>query len=741
MSLGGEVAGQQVGQITEIAEKMKHAYMLHADESMLATFAVSFSYLLQAEYETIKREVAVVVVELIQSVLERLNQQLKDDQDIYEKLLATSASESSQTKAKSKKKKNSKKARAHSKEAADAEYGLRVSLSRLSCLISYVNVGEFLPSTVAAHANASDDTDGDHAIAEGGGDSSAAARLGAVIATILNLIERRTRGILLLDDEFRNPDTIRLSLMVVYHHLLWLAAPIVARSDESVDMSDEHSDRLRADLEHVVRARINLEDALMFILDMHLEKSSRESLSQGNDQPQPTMEIKEIEFEDDEVRLFVRTVQHLAFITFCDARCLFVEKMRDFVPPYDVLQWQVPKTLVLLTQMHFENEMETSLAPPPEEEDEAEDLAAAEERQAQRDAWEADRKKKAELLAALGRVALCNPSSKRQAAAILGHFTTDDKMTLDVIKEFSKQVKADAPVRYLEIQMTSLRRVFSSLLSWKEELVALDASSAKDPKASKEDSELREELLETIESTNAELHELSKKFSRSLGVGKVAAALRAPFLRFLCEGVRYSLEAKSHFSFLEAIQPYLSHLDRSSCNQLHAYFTQTLAGVEEDIPESEDNVDESWQSVVKFRSAISHGVRKSARETRSSATGQSVSSAPPASIAEEEATHKAEGSNTEVTSVQDQSNRSPPVVPSSVSVQDKDDAGEEEVASDMQRSSPLKRPADPSEDVRHSEAHAEATAGENADAELTNSGADKDQGSMRTSQSKRRRRS
>lgn len=665
LSLRGDVVGQYIGQITEIAEKMKHAYLLHSNEAMLGTFAVSFSHLLEADYETVKREVAVVIHELIQAILDRLSQQLDEDEIVVEKLAADAVDEASETpanqiskKSKKKKKKAKKTARTSSKEAADVEFGLRISLCRLSCLMSYVNIGEYLPSTIASSTASTAEPSGAATAADTSvpvtdasheGTAAPSSRMNEAISAIVKLITRRTQAVLRLGEEFRHPDTFRHALMVVYHHLLWLTAPVFARpeselSDIALAGDGSAVDRVVAEIDRVIQGRALLEEALESVLNMHLEPSSRESIGTESS------ELKEIEFENEETLMFVRTAQHLAFITFCDARCLFVEKMQSFLPPFDALQWRVPKALVILAQMHFESEMETTFAPYPDDEtsgnnenEDQEDPLSAEEKQARKKAWEDEQKQKAELLAALGRAALCNPSNKRQAAAVLAYFTSEDKTALEVIKEFSKQVKADAPVRYLEIQMTALRRAYNALLGWKEELAALEVDTSGEEAIQEE----IEELNDTIETSALELEDLAKRLSRSLGVGKIAASLRASFLRFLCEGVRYSLERKSHFGFLASMRPFLSHLDRASTRQLHGYFEQSLEALEkrgvvrssgDDGDDSGD--DEEWRLVSAFQATISVGaadrvggaqLRKERPSSRSS-----VSAIASASIAEQD---------------------------------------------------------------------------------------------------------
>lgn len=623
LSLRGDVVGQHIGQITEIAEKIKRAYLLHSDEALLGTFAVSFSHLLQAEYETVQREVAVVVHELVQSILDRLNQQLEEDPNVIEKLVEEASAEvNASSKSKAKVKKRGKKKASGSKEVADAEYNLRISLCRLASLMSYVNIREYLPSSIssitstkaAATTTASSKSPSLASDAEEASEEKAiaervvpASRLNTIVSEIVRLIQRRAQAFLKLGDDFRHPETFKHALMVVYHHVLWLTVPIFTQSEaemsDSAMMDAESTSRLATSIQRAVLAREHLEECLVSILSMHLEPASREQLDEGQS------EMKEIEFEDEDALMFVRAVQHLAFITFCDARCLFVEKLQSFPPPFDALQWNVPEQLVLLAQSHFENEMETTYAPHPDEaapgnEDEDENSAlSADEKRSRKRAWDEEQKQKAELLAALGRVALCNPNNKHQAASVLARFTSNDVATQDVIKQFSKQVKSEAPVRYLEIQMTALRRPYSGLIAWKEELAALEAST---PDAAED----IDELAETIESTNAELEDLAKRFAKSMGVGKVTAALRAPFLRFLCEGVRYSLERKSNFAFLTAMRPYISHLDRPTMRQLHGYFEQALEALEKRGVVRESNDDDEgdeWRIVTEFETAISAG--------------------------------------------------------------------------------------------------------------------------------------
>ncbi|RLN53184.1 hypothetical protein BBJ29_001720 [Phytophthora kernoviae] len=318
-----------------------------------------------------------------------------------------------------------------------------------------------------------------------------------------------------------------------------------------------------------------------------LKHAAEQRENEESNGPEPASSMEELVFEDDSVASYVKEAQRFAFLTFCDARCLFVEKFQGAMPPYNAMEWTLPKVLVLLTQRHFENEMEEADEEEPEfEDDGAEDnLATGEKADAIR-AWDEKQQQKAELLVALCRVSLCNPSKKQQAAVVLQHFTSSGKSSVEVVKAFGKRVKTDAPVRYLEIQMTALRQMFNVLLIWKQDL----EEATRNENHTAEEVLEQDDLKEKVERCEQEMKELAKRFSQSLGVGKIASSLRLPFLRFLREGVRYSLQQPAQFEFLEAMRGYLSHLDKPSMAQLREYFMECL-GALRDIPDDSEGLD------------------------------------------------------------------------------------------------------------------------------------------------------
>lgn len=600
LSLSADVVGPHISYVNDLLEKLKQAYMMNGGENVLLALSQAIQHLLQAEHEVVKRETEVTIREIAQEVMDQLEQSVEGDARILE---SGHDNESTATPSK-------RRAKASAKELSDVDFALRTSLTRLTCLIRYVGVREYLPSELSS-------VPGDEALhrAEDGSKRvKRVDRMAKIVARLADLIHRRTRNILQLREEFRQSDTIKHALLVLYLDLLWLTKAIFKdveernkhnlESGEQRGALNEAADRsIREQIERVLKSRTVLEDCFVSVLEMHLEKTQRsgdEDSEEKGGEAQPA-EMEEIEFENEDILTYVKEAQRAAFLTFCDTRCLFVEKFEDATPPFDALHWPLPRIMVLLTQMYFENEMETADGVEPEHEN------GVDEHQPGVGVSEADQVRKAELLAALGKVSISNPSNRRQSAAVLRYFTENAKVSVDVVKAFSRHMKNETPVRYLEVQMTALRQQFNSILALKGELLALSSS--------KDDEDSRQELQESVDVSEAQLKELAKKLSQSLGVGKIAPGLRAPFFRFLCEGVRYSLERREQFAFLEPLRSYLGHLDPSSMKQLRGYFMQLLEEMNE-TPESEDELSQEWRIVFDFQSAIS--VKKKERQVPAS---------------------------------------------------------------------------------------------------------------------------
>ncbi|KAG7394683.1 hypothetical protein PHYBOEH_004839 [Phytophthora boehmeriae] len=604
LTLKAEVIGHHSGNIKGLLEKLKLAYLVHSDEDLLTSLSLSVSHLLHTEHVSLKREAELIVRELIQEVLDKLDQLLVADAELYDTLATTG--EATPT-TRSRKTKGRKKKNPKAKEISDVEYGLRISLCRLKCLIRYLDIRKYLLSEITLSTTVADgmSTSAQHV-----------GRMDGLIAAVGDLLRRRTKTVMELDEGFRHADTIKHGLMILYSDLLWITGPIFKsiendkKRDGSSAIADEAADAeidpsIQSQIQKVCQSRAMLEEVLISILEMHLAKRQKagDDKQKEDDEinsPETAFSMEELVFEDENVASYVKEAQRFAFFTFCDARCLFVETFQDAAPPFNTMEWTLPKVLVLLTQMHFENEMEEADEEEPEfENDGEEDNGASAEKADAIRAWEERQQQKAELLVALGRVSLCNPSKKHQAAVVLQYFTSSGKSTVEVVKSFGKRVKTDAPVRYLEIQMTALRQMFNLLLMWKQDL---DETTAKENLNEEEMSE-QVELKEKVERCEQELKELARRFSQSLGVGKIAPSLRSPFLRFLREGVRYALQQPAQLEFLEAMRGYLSHLDKPSMVQLREYFMERLNALSE-IPDDSEGLDPRWRAVFDFQSSI-----------------------------------------------------------------------------------------------------------------------------------------
>ncbi|CAI5747200.1 unnamed protein product [Peronospora destructor] len=560
LSLKSEVIGHRSSHIKELLEKLKHAFLLHSDEELLSSLSLSVAHLLQTEHASLKREVEAIMHELVQEVIDKIDRLMEADLKLHD----TFATNGDDTLIMRSKRPRKTKGRPMTKEISNVEYGLRNALCRLKCLMRYLNVRRYIPPDLSHGV-----TENNHTFAPN------LQRFDRLVVAVGDLMCRRTKLVSKLEG-FRHVDTIRHGLTIIYSDLLWITSPIfkVCVEEKKRDFSDNMSEvtgtavnpSIQVQIRQICQSQSTLEEALISVLEMRLARTNKVADNEDNESETVTelqlmASMEEIEFEDENVASY------------------------DAIAPYNALDWTVPKVLILLTQIHFERVMDDA----EEEQPEFEDNAISDLKQKQQ--------RKAELLVALGRVSLCNPSKKHQAAAILQYFTSSGEPCVDVVKAFGKQVKTGAPVRYLEIQMTALRQMYSSILVWKQDIEAAEAENDDEKVLEAED------LKEKVESSKQELKELARRFSQSLGVGKIPASLRVPFFRFIREGVRYSLEQPTHFDFLETMRAYLSHLDSSSMAQLRDHFMDQLQTVR-NMPDDNEDLDPRWRVVFDFQSSI-----------------------------------------------------------------------------------------------------------------------------------------
>ncbi|TDH72076.1 hypothetical protein CCR75_003870 [Bremia lactucae] len=605
LALKSEVIGHHSSHMKELLEKLKHAFLLHADQELLISLTLSIIHFLQTEHASLKREAEVIAHELIRVVMDSIDRFLEADVKLFDEV--TNWTNGTPT-TRSKNLKGKRKKSYKSKEVSDVEYGLRIALARFSCLVKYLNIREYLFSDASFQKLGKDDSINALNLRPG--------RVDTFIIAVGDLVHRRTKSTMGLDEGFRHVDTIKHGLAIIYFDMLWTTVPVFKATDVAKNCSSSYAVHesfeanvdplIEVQIQQICRLRSTLEEALVSVLEMHLsstnEAADEEHKEDGKAcELQVMASLEKIELEDDNVKAYVREAQRFAFLTFCDARCLFVEKFQDATAPYDVLEWPLPKRLIHLTQMYFESEMDDAEEDEPKfEDEEVENVSEiTEEKSSALRMWQEKQRRKAEMLVALGRVALCNPSKKHQAAAVLQYLTSSGKPSVEVVKAFGKKVKIDAPVRYLEIQMTALRRMYASILVWKQDIEAGQASEDFNEDTSTEQKEMKEK----VRRSEQELRELAKRFSQSLGIGKIAASLRAPFLRFLCEGVRYAVSQLVHFEFLEIMRVYLPRLDSSGLAQLRDYFLEQLKTIC-DIPDDAEGLDSRWRSLFDFQALV-----------------------------------------------------------------------------------------------------------------------------------------
>ncbi|CAH0484442.1 unnamed protein product [Peronospora farinosa] len=574
LSLKSEVIGHHSSCIKELLEKLKHAFFLHSEEELLSSLSLSVAHLLQTEHVSLKREAEAIMHELVQEVIDKIDRLMEADLKLYD----TFATTGDDTLTMRSKRTRKTKGCPSTKEISNVEYAMRNALCRLKCLMRYLNVRRYIPPDLS------------YGVAEDNNTSAPnLQRFDRLVVAVGDLMCRRTKLVSKLEG-FRHVDTIKHGLTIIYSDLLWMTSPIfkICVEEKKRDFLDNVSEvtetavnpSIQFQIRQVCQSRSTLEEALISVLEMHLARTNKGADNEGKESETVTelqlmASMEEIEFKDEDVASYDATV------------------------PYNALDWTLPKVLILLTQIHFERVMDDAEEEQPELEDgmENNDHETTTKKEDAISDLEQKQQRKAELLVALGRVSLCNPSKKHQAAAILQYFTSSSEPCIDVVKAFGKQVKTDAPVRYLEIQMTALRQMFSSILVWKQEIEAAEAGNDDEKVIEAED------LMEKVESSKQELKELARRFSQSLGVGKVPASLRVPFFRFLREGVRYSLEQPTQFEFLETMRAYLSHLDSSGMAQLRDHFMDQLQSVR-DIPDDNEDLDPRWRVVFDFQSSI-----------------------------------------------------------------------------------------------------------------------------------------
>ncbi|CAM9168622.1 unnamed protein product, partial [Discosporangium mesarthrocarpum] len=223
--------------------------------------------------------------------------------------------------------------------------------------------------------------------------------------------------------------------------------------------------------------------------------------------------------------------------------------------------------------------------------------------------------------------------NRRQAAAVVGHMAHSTPEASALARCFVGKLKEYNPIRCLEVHMATLRVFYDK---W----VVSPAAAVVDGDGGDSDPEEEEERRADAEAKGlSRWVQLAQKLSLSLGVGPVAPKssragtdkdkaktdMQEAFLRFMKEGVRFSLEreeAPDRFLFLECLPPYTNKLTQRQRKALASFFDDQAsclyANVAEegrDYASSFDNgevegVPFRWMAFFSFRNHLSAGGKK-----------------------------------------------------------------------------------------------------------------------------------
>ncbi|GLE00980.1 hypothetical protein PINS_up009777 [Pythium insidiosum] len=284
LTLSTEVAGLQPASVKSLLEKLKNAFMVNSEERLLKPLALSIHHLRKSEHEVIKRESDVIVHEIYQELLDKLEELLADDARI--EIEAPTVADLPKNRRRSSKK----------KDIADSEFAVRITLARLACLITHFNAREFAASTKLTPSSSPSDQDGSdsHRLTE------VKSQMESVAQNLSKFLHRRSKNVAELNQALLQVDTIRFALLVLYSDVLWQTNAVFRKfstpNAQVVDASSENPESL---IQDIIVSRSLLEESLIGILEMHLKKTEMrndENSDDSEDTRDAQIAMEEIEF-------------------------------------------------------------------------------------------------------------------------------------------------------------------------------------------------------------------------------------------------------------------------------------------------------------------------------------------------------------------------------------------------------------------------------------------------------------
>jgi hypothetical protein len=175
----------------------------------------------------------------------------------------------------------------------------------------------------------------------------------------------------------------------------------------------------------------------------------------------------------------------------------------------------------------------------------------------------------------LGQVMLYDAENlnRRQAAAILSFMADSQPRVQEVVKVWAKKLKEIDFVKYLEIQLVTLRTVFTDRVL-KHLSVLRDADTL--ASATNYTTNDVEELEENVEEGYQYLHLLAQKVSQTLGVGKLKGDHAVALSKLFMTGLDFAFTDVAALSFLSALEPYFRFLPAPQIDDVRSHLESLL---------------------------------------------------------------------------------------------------------------------------------------------------------------------
>jgi hypothetical protein len=348
---------------------------------------------------------------------------------------------------------------------------------------------------------------------------------------------------------------------------------------------------------------------ILAIRDKHLDMLST-WMSHGSAADEDMMESGDAMIEVSEAH---RYLQREAFQLIGDLRLLYPLALADF-HDVDDLAFTVPQDL--LSKMRFVFDYEGKMI--------LNEIANA---KSTTELDELSMKLITAALRPLGTAMYYDPEhlNRRQASAVMMYYLMDppSEKIMEFIKLFSKRFKDKDVIRYMEIQLVTLKSYYQDNIA--------DVLKRRIDRYNGKTNERCVSLAEENEALQASLAKfqlLSKKLSSGLGVGKVKDEQSITALtNFIRACVDFAFTEDHHLVFLAGISNYIKFLPPTYMRELNNHLqTQLRYRDMEEIESWPQELSIVHQSVVAFRSQLT-GSSSAAKVVR--VTGEATSSSQP----------------------------------------------------------------------------------------------------------------